>query len=63
MPTFDGKSEKFDFFENLFQTCLKIHNQLTEEDKKTISTLSCAVMRYKPSKTSRAPTESIRQKV
>ena len=33
MPTFDGKSEKFEVFENLFQTCLKIHNQLTEEDK------------------------------
>ena len=34
MPTFDGKSEKFELFENLFQTSLKIHNQLTEEDKK-----------------------------
>ena len=33
MPTFDGKSEKFELFENLFQTSLKIHNQLTEEDK------------------------------
>ena len=33
MPTFDGKSEKFELFEDLFQTCLKIHNQLTEEDK------------------------------
>ena len=33
MPTFDGKSEKFEMFENLFQTSLKIHNQLTEEDK------------------------------
>ena len=33
MPTFDGKSEKFKLFEDLFQTSLKIHNQLTEEDK------------------------------
>ena len=33
MPTFDGKSEKFELFEGLFQTSLKIHNQLTEEDK------------------------------
>ena len=33
MPTFDGKSEKFELFEALFQTSLKILNQLTEEDK------------------------------
>ena len=33
MPTFDGKSEEFELFEDLFQTSLKIHNQLTEEDK------------------------------
>ena len=33
MPTFDGKSEKFELLEDLFQTSLKIHNQLTEEDK------------------------------
>ena len=33
MPTFDGKSEKFELFEDLFQTNLKILNQLTEEDK------------------------------
>ena len=26
MPTFDGKSEKFQLFEDLFQTSLKIHN-------------------------------------
>ena len=32
MPTFDGKSEKFELFEDLFQTSLKIHNQLTQED-------------------------------
>ena len=33
MPTFDGKSENFELFEDLFQTSFKIHNQLTEEDK------------------------------
>ena len=33
MPTFDGKSDNFELFEDLFQTSLKIHNQLTEEDK------------------------------
>ena len=33
MPTFDGKSEKFGLFEDRFQTNLKIHNQLTEQDK------------------------------
>ena len=32
MPTFDEKSEKSELFEDLFQTNLKIHNQLTEED-------------------------------
>ena len=33
MPTFDGKSEKFELFEYLFQTSLKIHNQFSEEEK------------------------------
>ena len=33
MPTLDGKSEKFELFEDLFQTGLKIHNQLTEDDR------------------------------
>ena len=33
MPTFDGKSEKFELYEDLIQTSLKIHNQLAEEDK------------------------------
>ena len=32
-PTFDGKSEKYELFDDLFQTSLKIHNQLTEEGK------------------------------
>ena len=34
MPTFDGKSEKFELFEDLFQTSSKSHNQLTEVDRK-----------------------------
>ena len=33
VPTFDGKPEKFELFEDLFQTGLKIQNQLTEEDR------------------------------
>ena len=33
MPTFDGKSVKFELFDDLFQTNLKIHNQLTEDDR------------------------------
>ena len=33
MPTFDGKSEEFELFTDLFQTSLKLHNELTEEDK------------------------------
>ena len=33
MPTFDGKSEKFELFEDLFQTSFEIHKQLTDEDK------------------------------
>ena len=33
MPTFDGKTEKFEPFEDLFQTSLKIHNQLAEDDR------------------------------
>ena len=33
MPTFDGKTEKFELFEDVFQTSLKIHNQLTEDDR------------------------------
>ena len=33
LTTFDGKSEKFELFEGLFQISLKIHNELTKEDK------------------------------
>ena len=33
MPTFDRKSEKPELFEDLFQASLKIHHQLTEDDR------------------------------
>ena len=33
MPNLDGKSNKFELLESLFQKNSKIHNQLTEEDK------------------------------
>ena len=33
MPTFDGISEKFELFEDLFQMSLKFHNQLIEFDR------------------------------
>ena len=33
MPTFDGISENFELFYELFQTSLKIHNQLSEDDR------------------------------
>ena len=56
MPTFDGKSEKFELFEDLFQTISKIHNQLTEEDKINYFHSLMRAMRYKHSKTSPAPT-------
>ena len=32
MPMFDGESEKFELFENSFQTGFEIHNQLTEDE-------------------------------
>ena len=33
MPTFDGKTEKFEHFEDFFQTSLKVHPQITEQEK------------------------------
>ena len=33
MPTFDGKSEKIELFEELFQTSRRIRNQLFEDDR------------------------------
>ena len=33
MPTFDRQSEKFELFEDLFQTSLKIRNESTEDDR------------------------------
>ena len=36
MPTFDGKTDKFEHFKDLFQTSLKVYNGITEEGKNTI---------------------------
>ena len=33
MSTFDEKSYKFEIFEDLFQTSVKIYNQLRDKDK------------------------------
>ena len=33
MPTFYGKSEKFELFEDLYQTILKNQNQQTEDNR------------------------------
>ena len=41
MPTFDGKTEKFELFEDLFQTSLKVHPQITEQ-KNTLFSLTTA---------------------
>ena len=46
MPTFDGKSEKFELFEDLFQTSLKIHNEFTENDR--INYFVCLMTRDTP---------------
>ena len=34
MPTFDGKPEKLELLEKIFETRLKIQNQLSENDRK-----------------------------
>ena len=64
MPTFDGKSEKFELFEDLFQTSLKIHNQLTEEDRINYfhSLMRGDEMYYRHSKTLMALPERIWEK-
>ena len=33
MPSFDGKSEKFELLEDIFPTSLKVYGQLTEDDR------------------------------
>ena len=33
MPTFDGKTDKFEHFEDLFQTSLKVYPNIREEEK------------------------------
>ena len=39
MPTFDGKSEMFELFENLFLTRFKTHNRRTNDEKMKTFTL------------------------
>ena len=63
MPTFDGKSEKFELFEDLFQTSPKIQNQLTEDDRINYFHSLMRGMRYKPLKTLMAPPERIWEKL
>ena len=62
MPTFDGKTEKFELFEDLFQTSLKIHNQLTEDDRINYFHSLMEEMPYKPLKTLMAQPERIWKK-
>ena len=63
MPTFDGKSENFDLFEDLFQPSPKIHNQLTEDDRiNYFQSFMKREMRYRQLKTSAAQPERIWEK-
>ena len=58
MPTLDGKSENFALFEEIFQKSLKIHIQLTEEDRiNYFSSLMGGGMHYKHLKTLMAQPE------
>ena len=61
MPTFGGKSETFEMFEDLFQTSLKIHNQLTEDERINYfhSLMRGEEMRYKLLKTLMAQLKKI----
>ena len=62
MHTFDRKSEKFQLFEDLFQTSWKIHNQLTDEDKLNYFHSLMRGDALQTFKTSAAGTERIWQK-
>ena len=62
MHTFDGKSESFELFEDLFQTSLKMHNQLTEDDRINYFHSLMRGMGYKILKTLMAQPERIREK-
>ena len=42
-PTFDGKSEKFELFEDFFRNNIKMYAHLTEIQKYFISTLYSSV--------------------
>ena len=63
MHTFDGKSEEFELFEDLFQMSLKIHNQLTEDDRINYFHSLMRGMRYKPSKTLMTQPERILEEI
>ena len=45
--TLDGKSEKFELFDDLLQTMIKMQPDMTETMKVTIFILCCAKMRYR----------------
>ena len=62
MPRFDWNSEKFELFEDLFHTSLKIHNQLTEEDKMNYFHSPMRGDALQTFKTSLAQTEKIWEK-
>ena len=56
-PTFNGKSEKFELFEDLSQTSLKTNNQLTEDERVNYFHSLMREMRYKLVKTLMAQRE------
>ena len=62
MPGFDGKSDKIELFEDLFQTSVKNHNQLREEDEVNYFHSLMRRDALKTLKTSAARTERIWQK-
>ena len=65
MPTRDVISDKFELFEGLFQTSLRIHNHITNWLKNTesiTSALSWKETRYKVSKTLTAQPEKVWEK-
>ena len=57
MLTFDGKSEKFKLFEDFFQMILKIHNQLTEDNRINYFHSLMKVDALKTSKNNNGPTQ------
>ena len=63
MPTFGGKSEKFELFKDKLQMSFKNHFRLTREDEIIFFSIpSCVVMHCRRSKTSGAPEVSFWKK-